>query len=81
MSKLSNLIKGDCHQSLLTMESNTIDLTVTSPPYDNLRHYSNTIDWSFDKFKMIANELYRVTANGGVVVWVVGERPHIIVEQ
>ena len=55
------------------MESNTIDLTVTSPPYDNLRHYSNTIDWSFDKFKMIANELYRVTAIGGIVVWIVGD--------
>ena len=48
-----------------------IDLTVTSPPYDNLRDYNG---YSFD-FESIANELYRVTKKGGVVVWVVGDQP------
>lgn len=53
---------------------NTIDLTVTSPPYDNLRTYNNNIEqWSFEKFQEIAKELYRITAKGGVVVWVVGD--------
>jgi site-specific DNA-methyltransferase (adenine-specific) len=57
-----------------SIEDNTIDLTVTSPPYDNLRTYNGNIDqWNFDKFKEIAKELYRVTANGGVVVWVVSD--------
>jgi site-specific DNA-methyltransferase (adenine-specific) len=55
--------------------SESIDLTVTSPPYDNLRTYNGNIDqWDFDKFKDIAKELYRVTANGGVVVWVVADK-------
>jgi site-specific DNA-methyltransferase (adenine-specific) len=55
--------------------SESIDLTVTSPPYDNLRIYNGNIDqWKFDKFKDIAKELYRVTANGGVVVWVVADK-------
>tara|TARA_R110000796_G_scaffold209394_1_gene325708 strand:- start:507 stop:1238 length:732 start_codon:yes stop_codon:yes gene_type:complete len=51
------------------MKDNFIDLTVTSPPYDNLRKYNG---YSFD-FESIAKELYRVTKQGGVVVWVVGD--------
>ncbi|MBA4542026.1 site-specific DNA-methyltransferase [Thermoactinomyces daqus] len=47
----------------------SIDLTVTSPPYDNLRTYNG---FSFD-FEVLAHELYRVTKPGGVVVWVVGD--------
>ena len=46
-----------------------IDLTVTSPPYDNLRVYNG---FTFD-FEGIADQLYRVTKQGGVVVWVVGD--------
>jgi len=46
-----------------------IDLTVTSPPYDNLRTYNG---YTFD-FEGIAQELYRVTKDGGVVVWIVGD--------
>jgi site-specific DNA-methyltransferase (adenine-specific) len=46
-----------------------IDLTITSPPYDNLRDYKG---YNFS-FKEIAKELFRVTKNGGVIVWVVGD--------
>ena len=46
-----------------------VELTVTSPPYDNLRDYNG---YSFD-FESIAKELFRVTKKGGVVVWVVGD--------
>ena len=48
----------------------SIDLTVTSPPYDDLRNYNG---FSFDPRSMLA-EIYRVTKPGGVCVWVVGER-------
>jgi DNA modification methylase len=61
-----------CESNLDTMKrmpDNFIDLTVTSPPYDNLRDYKG---YSFD-FEAIAKELYRVTKQGGVVVWVVGD--------
>lgn len=51
------------------MLDNFIDLTVTSPPYDNLRDYKG---YSFP-FEDIAKELYRITKQGGVVVWVVGD--------
>lgn len=46
-----------------------IDLTVTSPPYDKMRDYKG---YTFP-FEEIARELYRVTKQGGVVVWVVGD--------
>lgn len=51
------------------MPDGFIDLTVTSPPYDNLRDYKG---YSFP-FEDIAKELFRVTKEGGVVVWVVGD--------
>ena len=60
---------GDCLEVLKTIPDKTIDLTVTSPPYDNLRTYNG---YSFD-FEGIAKELYRVTKDGGVVVWVIGD--------
>ena len=50
-----------------------IDLVVTSPPYDNLRTYNNSLVWDFDVFKSIANELYRVMKDGGVIVWIVSD--------
>lgn len=46
-----------------------IDLTVTSPPYDNLRNY-NGYQFEFEK---VAKELFRTTKDGGIVVWVVGD--------
>ena len=51
------------------IDNSSVDLTVTSPPYDNLRTYGG---YNFN-FESIARELYRVTKDGGVVVWVVGD--------
>ena len=56
-------------ETMAKMPDNFIDLTVTSPPYDNLRTYNG---YCFD-FENVAKELYRVTKQGGVVVWVVGD--------
>ena len=73
MSKVK-LLHGDCLELMKEIPDKSIDLTVTSPPYDNLRSYNDNISqWSFEKFKAIAKELYRVTKQGGVVVWVVGD--------
>lgn len=65
----NQIICGDAKDELPKLPSECIDLTVTSPPYDNLREYNG---YSFD-FERIAQELYRVTKPGGVVVWVVGD--------
>jgi DNA modification methylase len=63
------LYNGDCLEIMRGFNDGCIDLTVTSPPYDNLRAYRG---YTFD-FEPIARELYRVTKPGGVVVWVVGD--------
>jgi len=67
---MNKIYCGDCVKLMKELEDNTIDLTVTSPPYDNLRNYNG---YSFD-FESIAKELFRITKDGGVVVWVVGDR-------
>lgn len=60
----------DCVKGMSQLPDNFIDLTVTSPPYDDLRKY-NGYSWDFEA---TAKELYRVTKNGGIVVWVVGDK-------
>lgn len=71
---MHKLLHGDCLDLMKQMPNNSIDLTVTSPPYDNLRTYNGNINqWNFEKFKLIADELYRITSEGGVVVWIVGD--------
>lgn len=59
----------NCLDTMGRMPDEFIDLIVTSPPYDNLRDYKG---YEFD-FESTARELYRVTKQGGVVVWVVGD--------
>ena len=59
----------DCVQGMKLLDDCSVDLTVTSPPYDNLRTYKG-FEWDF---KATAKELYRVTKQGGVIVWVVGD--------
>lgn len=64
------ILNGDCVNVMKEkIKNNSIDLTVTSPPYDNLRTY-NGFTWDFEG---VANQLYRTTKDGGVVVWVVGD--------
>ena len=67
--EIDNIYNMDCLEGMKQIPDGTIDLTVTSPPYDNLRTYNG---YCFD-FENIARELYRVTKQGGVVVWVVGD--------
>jgi len=64
------LILGDCLEEMKKMSDKSVDLVVTSPPYDNLRDYGN--DWVFN-FEETAKQLYRLCKDGGIVVWVVGD--------
>lgn len=67
--KINRIIKGNCVEVMKTFDENSIDLTVTSPPYDNLRTYKG---YEFP-FEEIAQQLYRITKQGGIVVWVVAD--------
>jgi DNA modification methylase len=66
---VNTIYNENCLDTMVRMPDNFIDLTVTSPPYDGLRDYNG---FSFP-FEEIAKELFRVTKEGGVVVWVVGD--------
>ncbi|HFA49981.1 MAG TPA: site-specific DNA-methyltransferase, partial [Bacteroidetes bacterium] len=66
---LNKISEGNCVEVMKKFASNSIDLTLTSPPYDNLRSYKGYVF----PFEDIAKELFRVTKEGGVVVWVVGD--------
>lgn len=68
--ELNKVYNENCLDTMKRMENEFVDLTVTSPPYDNLRKYNG---YSFD-FEDIADELYRITKKGGVLVWVVGDQ-------
>ena len=72
MMELNKIHNMDCLEGLRQLPTGSIDLTVTSPPYDDLRKY-NGYSWDFEA---IAKELYRVTKDGGVVVWVVSDKTY-----
>lgn len=71
MKKLNRFIVADAVDYMKRyMMADVVDLTVTSPPYENLRNYNG---YHFDAESMLA-QLYRVTKPGGVVVWVIGDK-------
>ena len=67
--QLNTIYNENCLDTMAKMPNEFIDLVVTSPPYDNLRHYKG---YSFP-FEDIAKELTRVLKQGGVIVWVVND--------
>jgi len=69
MIEINKIYNESNCDTMSRMDDNSIDLTVTSPPYDNLRSYDG-YEWDFER---VAQELYRVTKPGGVVVWVVND--------
>ena len=81
--EINKIYYEDCLTTMANMPDNFLSLTITSPPYDDLRTYNNKVKglksefngYSFD-FESIAKELYRVTKKGGMVVWVVGDATH-----
>ena len=66
---INKIVCGDNVATMATFPSESIDLVVTSPPYDNLRTYGGH-SWDFEG---VAQELWRVIKPGGVVVWVVND--------
>lgn len=66
---LNRVLHGNCAEIMAHMPAESVDLTVTSPPYDTLRSYKGFVF----PFEDIAEQLFRITKQGGVVVWVVGD--------
>lgn len=75
MLELNKIYNGDSELILKDIDSESIDLIVTSPPYDNLRKYNGVGDtWNIHKFERIADELIRIIKLGGVIVWNVNDK-------
>ncbi len=66
---LNRIIEADCFELMKKFPANSIDMVLTSPPYDNLRNYKG---FNFS-FELIAKELFRIIKQGGVLVWVVND--------
>jgi len=74
MLELNKIYCGDNIELIKQLDDNSIDMVITSPPYDNLRTYNKNEDiFNFDKFKILAKEMYRVIKEGSIIVWVVGD--------
>jgi site-specific DNA-methyltransferase (adenine-specific) len=71
-SFINKIINEDSEKALKKLPGNCVDLTVTSPPYDDIRDYKG-YNFSDSALDSIISELFRVTKLGGVVVWVVGD--------
>jgi len=63
---------GDSAELLKNIADKSVDLVLTSPPYDDLRRY-NELSWNFEIFKKIATELFRVVKDNSPIIWVVAD--------
>ena len=67
--ELNKIYNEDCLEGMRKISDDSVDLVVTSPPYDDLRSYNG---YAFN-FESTAKELYRIVKEGGVVVWIVSD--------
>jgi DNA modification methylase len=69
MLEINKIYNMDNVKGMKLLDDSCVDLTITSPPYDQIRKY-NGFQWNFED---IANQLFRITKDGGVVVWIIGD--------
>ncbi|MDR1196552.1 MAG: site-specific DNA-methyltransferase [Endomicrobium sp.] len=69
----AKLYLGNCVNALNVLNEESIDLIVTSPPYDKLRNYEKTCVWDFNVFRTSAQILTRLLKDAGVLVWIIGD--------
>ena len=69
---INKIICRNCLEAMKDIPDKSIDMVLTSPPYDSLREYGG-LDWGEHIWKPIIKELYRIMKDGGTVVWVVGD--------
>ena len=72
-NQASEVLQGDCLELMKDIPDGSVDMVITSPPYDNLRTYKDRLEWGEHIWKPVLEDLYRVVKDGGVVVWVVGD--------
>lgn len=73
MLETNKVYNMSCIDGMSQMDEESVDLVVTSPPYDDLRTYNDSSKWDFEVFKEVAKGLTRVLKEGGVIMWNVGD--------
>ena len=63
----------NCIAGMEKMDEESVDLVVTSPPYDDLRTYNDSSKWDQNTFYAVAAQLNRVLKPGGVIMWNVND--------
>lgn len=71
--EINRIYNCDCLTGLQALEDESIDMVITSPPYDELRDYDGYV-FTHYYFLEVVKELYRVLKKGGVVIWVVNDQ-------
>ena len=71
--KINQIYNQNCIEGMNVMNAESVDLCVTSPPYDDLRTYNDSSKWDFNVFQDVAQALTRVLKPGGVIMWNVGD--------
>lgn len=81
MQQLANVICGDAAETLSSLASSSVVLTITSPPYYRQRDYQvsgqmgqeKTLSGYLDRIRAVLRELLRVTDEAGSCFFVVGD--------
>ncbi len=60
----------DCVEGMKKLPDNSIDLVVTSPPYDEIRNYNG---YSFN-LHSTGKEIYRILKDGGIAIMVIQDQ-------
>ena len=79
--KLNTLIQGDCLDVLKSIQNESVDLVITSPPYYKQREYGgsgigneDSIDTYLNNLIAVFNECVRITKNSGAIVFNIGDK-------
>lgn len=70
MINVEGIHEGECSKVMSGWPADCIDMVLTSPPYADLLNYRG---FKFD-LAAIARQLFRVLKDGGVMVWVIGDK-------
>lgn len=70
---MAQVLHGDCLELMRDIPDKSVDMILTSPPYDNLRTYNESLDWGNSVWEPIIKSFFRIVKDGGVVVWIVGD--------
>lgn len=73
MLSKDRIYNQNCISGMKEISNDSVDMIITSPPYDNLREYNHSSVWNYAVFQKTAIEMFRILKPGGVTVWIVND--------